>query len=109
MLVIAVPVVIFAIANRHWVTFSLDPWSQSDPSFSLNLPLFALMLGALFIGILIGGIAAWLNQRKWRRAARDARTELNQWQAHAQRQRDDAPAADPVPIAPHNIHGRSAD
>jgi len=100
-IVIAIPIVSFAVANRHLVTFSVDPLSQSDPFYSIRLPLFALLLGFMLIGILIGGTASWLNQRKWRKAAREARNDAAQWHDEARRLRDRA--AQPPPFDEHAV------
>lgn len=73
----AVIVVFLSVANRQPVTFSLDPFAPDDPLFAADIPLFVLLLAAAFVGILCGGIASWLSQHKWRRAAREARAEGN--------------------------------
>ncbi|MGI9482699.1 MAG: lipopolysaccharide assembly protein LapA domain-containing protein [Hyphomicrobiales bacterium] len=75
---VAIIFIVIALANKHKVTFSLDPTSQNDPIFAFELPLFLLLFATLILGIIFGGIGAWLNQSKWRRAARDARYEMNQ-------------------------------
>ena len=75
---IAVVFIVIALANKQKVTFSLDPTSQANPLFAVELPLFLLLFLTLVIGIIFGGVGAWLNQSKWRRAARDARYEMNQ-------------------------------
>ncbi|RZM92636.1 DUF1049 domain-containing protein [Bradyrhizobium genosp. SA-3] len=62
--------VVFAVANRHFVTVSFDPFLSSDPSLSVTLPLFLLLILAAALGVLAGGCAVWLGQRHWRRAAR---------------------------------------
>jgi uncharacterized integral membrane protein len=67
---LAVIIIAFAVANRQIVTVSLDPFSASAPAASLTLPLFALVLLLLILGVLIGGFAAWLRQGKWRGTAR---------------------------------------
>ena len=54
----------------------LDPFSAEHPAASLTLPLFALVIVLLIIGVLIGGIAAWLRQSKWRRTARRLEREM---------------------------------
>ena len=71
----AIVVVALAVANRQMVAFSIDPFSTSDPVFATEVPLFVLLLAAVFVGIICGGIASWLSQGKWRRAAREARAE----------------------------------
>ena len=75
--------VTFAVANRHFVTVSFDPFITNDPSFSVTLPLFLLLIVVAALAVLAGGCAVWLGQRHWRRAARRndadaraARTEL---------------------------------
>ncbi len=67
---IAVVLIALSVANRKAVTFSLDPISTEDPLLSFDVPLFLLLLAAMLTGLFIGGVAAWLNQGKWRRAAR---------------------------------------
>lgn len=94
--VIAAPIVGLAVANRHLVTFSADPLSQSAPFYSVQLPLFALLLGFMLAGILIGGGASWLNQRKWRKAARDARNEAERWHNEARSMSDKAEHQPPI-------------
>jgi len=61
---------VFMIANRHAVTVSLDPFGSDAPSLSATLPLFLVILICLLLGVIAGGTAAWLNQSRWRRAAR---------------------------------------
>jgi len=73
---LAVIIIAFAVANRQIVTVSLDPFSGEHPAASLTLPLFALVIVLLVVGVLIGGIAAWLRQAKWRRTARRLEREI---------------------------------
>lgn len=67
---VAVVTAVVAIANRQLVTFSLDPFSMSDPAaaVSVRMPLFVLILLALAIGALLGGTAAHLSRIKRDRA-----------------------------------------
>jgi len=80
--VIAVPlaivIVAFAVANRQIVKVSLDPFSTSEPAAAVTLPLFALIILLLIVGVLIGGLAAWLRQGKWRHSARRLERELRE-------------------------------
>jgi uncharacterized integral membrane protein len=70
--------VTFAVANRHFVTVSFDPFNSTNPSVSVSLPLFVLIIAVAILGVIAGGAATWFGQRRWRRAARqheaDART-----------------------------------
>ncbi|HML07952.1 MAG TPA: LapA family protein [Xanthobacteraceae bacterium] len=67
---LAVIIIAFAVANRQIVTVSFDPFSSSEPAAALTLPLFALIILLLIFGVLVGGVAAWLRQSKWRSTAR---------------------------------------
>src|SRR3954468_1154263 len=60
----------FAMANRQVVTVLFDPFNSADPAFVMKMPLFVLVFVLTILGVLIGGIAAWLRQGKWRRHAR---------------------------------------
>jgi uncharacterized integral membrane protein len=72
---LAILLAIFMVANRHAVTVSLDPFGADAPSLSATLPLFVVVLVCLLVGVIAGGTAAWLNQSRWRRAARGLRIE----------------------------------
>ena len=62
--------VVFAVANRHFVTVSFDPFNSADPSIAINLPLFVVIIAVAILGVVAGGSATWFRQRHWRRAAR---------------------------------------
>jgi uncharacterized integral membrane protein len=90
--------VVFAVANRHLVTVSFDPFNTTDPALAVSLPLFVLIIAVAIIGVMAGGSAAWFGQRRWRRAARrheaDARAakaHLEALRAQATAMRGDAP------------------
>ncbi len=74
---LAIVIIAFAVANRQMVTVSLDPFGSNPPMASLPLPLFALIIVLLIVGVLVGGTAAWLRQSKWRRTARRLEREAN--------------------------------
>jgi len=74
---LAVIIIAFAVANRQIVTVSFDPFSTGEPAASVTLPLFALVILLLIVGVLIGGLASWLRQGKWRQAARRFERELH--------------------------------
>jgi uncharacterized integral membrane protein len=67
--------VALAVANRDVVAVSFDPFSTINPAFVLKVRLYLLAFFLLIVGVLIGGIAVWLKQRKWRRAARKHEAE----------------------------------
>ena len=75
--------IVFAVANRHFVTVSFDPFNSTNPAVAASLPLFALIIAVAMLGVIVGGLATWFGQHHWRRAARrheadarDARAEL---------------------------------
>ena len=73
---LAVIIIAFAVANRQIVTVSFDPFSVTEPAASITLPLFALIILLLIVGVLIGGTAAWLRQSRWRSTARRLEREV---------------------------------
>ncbi|WP_025032948.1 lipopolysaccharide assembly protein LapA domain-containing protein [Bradyrhizobium sp. DOA9] len=95
--------VAFAVANRHFVTVSFDPFIADDPSLSITLPLFLLLILVAALGVVAGGSAVWFGQRRWRRAARRndaeariARAELADLRAQATASKPEAQRL-PVP------------
>lgn len=83
-------IIALAVANRHVVTLSYDPLGGGDPALSVALPLFAVILASVLAGVLAGGVAAWLRQGKWRRAARRQADEAARWQREASAMRERA-------------------
>jgi uncharacterized integral membrane protein len=97
---LAILIVMFAVANRASVPVSLDPFSSTAPALTLHVPLFLLLLIALILGVLAGGVAAWLRQSKWRRAARRLERELRVARAEAEDARRRLAAAQAPAPAP---------
>ena len=62
--------IVFAVANRHLVTVSFDPFNSVNPSIAVSMPLFAVIIVVAILGVAAGGSATWFRQRHWRRAAR---------------------------------------
>jgi uncharacterized integral membrane protein len=102
---LAVILVVFAVANRHMVTVSFDPFNSHDPALSLDLPLFVVIIVVAILGVVAGGSATWFRQRRWRRAARqheaearEMRAQLADWRSHAaMSQRHDQASPSTVP------------
>ena len=93
----ATVVLLFALSNRQTVTISLNPFG-SDLS-GPQMPLFLLIFIVLAVGILIGGLASWLNHGKIRRAARQAKAETERYKLEAERLKTAASgAAEPIPL-----------
>jgi len=71
----AVLLTVFAVINRQPVTVTLDPFSPENPALAFEVPLSFLLIGAVVLGIVIGGIADWVRQGRHRKAAREGRYE----------------------------------
>lgn len=82
---VGVVLIALAIANRHETKLVLDPFRPEAPAISIVLPFYAYLFGALLIGVLVGGTAAWLGQSRWRRTARSRTQDAMRWQAEADR------------------------
>ena len=73
--------IVFAVANRHLVTLSFDPFNSRDPSVAVTLPLFVVIIAVAIVGVVAGGSATWFRQRHWRRAARQHEADAEQLRA----------------------------
>jgi uncharacterized integral membrane protein len=103
--------VVFAVANRHLVTVSFDPFNSKDPSIAIELPLFVVIITVAILGVIAGGIATWFRQRRWRRAARQheadaraARAQLADLRAATAR----SSAPQPFPALTQSRYGGAA-
>ena len=84
---LAVALVMFAVANRESVSVSFDPFDTAQPAVVIRgIPLYLLIFILLGLGVVIGGTAAWLRQRKWRVRARWAEAETRELRARLDRQ-----------------------
>jgi uncharacterized integral membrane protein len=83
--VILIPIgvifVVFAVANRHMVTVSFDPFNSNDPALGFTLPLFVVIIAVAIFGVVAGGSATWVGQRRWRRAARQHEADAREMRA----------------------------
>jgi uncharacterized integral membrane protein len=73
--------IIFAVANRHLVTVSFDPFNSVNPSVAISLPLFVVIIAVAILGVVAGGSATWFRQRRWRRAALQHEADARQTRA----------------------------
>ena len=98
----AIIIIAFAVANRQTITVSFDPLSSTTPAYAVTLPLFVLIFALLILGVLIGGVAAWIGQAKWRRSARklDADVRALRQEVEALRRRSAETASGPDSAVP---------
>ncbi len=64
--------IVFAVANRTPTQLNLWPLE-----YQITLPLFLMVLAALFVGFLCGGLVAWFSGHRTRERARRGRYELD--------------------------------
>jgi len=67
---IAIVLIALAVANRGPATFTLDPFNPGNPALTIQTPLFILLFAALAIGMIVGSVATWIKQGRYRKAAR---------------------------------------
>lgn len=82
---LAILLVAIAVTNRHAVQLVLDPFRPETPALALTLPFYAYLLGALVVGVVLGGLATWVGQSRWRQTARTQGQRAARWQAEADR------------------------
>ncbi len=73
---LAVVLIAVALANRDLVTLTLLPGAVSDfvgINHSIELPLFAVIFGAIVVGLMIGFFWEWMREHRMR--ADKSRTE----------------------------------
>jgi uncharacterized integral membrane protein len=90
----------FAVANRESVLVSFDPFNGADPARSAAVPLYLLIFGVLIAGVVLGGVAAWLEQGKWRRARSRLAAELRGIRSELEEYRQRAAAREVRPLPP---------
>lgn len=96
---LAVLLVVLAVANRAPVRLSVDPFNPGSDALSIDLPLYFVAFGALAVGVILGGVAVWLNQGRYRRSARREHNDAVRWQRQAERAEARAGQKD-EPVAP---------
>ena len=84
-LVAFVLLVTLCVANRDPVRLVLDPFRPDAPVISMAAPLYAYLVAALTMGVILGGAATWFGQSRWRRTARVKAQDAMRWQAEADR------------------------
>lgn len=70
---LALVILVFAVVNRQ--TVGIDVWPLP---WQMQIPAYFLVLGPLALGVLIGGVMAWLSGTSVRRRARDEARRANQ-------------------------------
>ena len=95
---LGVILVVFAVANRHLVRVSFDPFNSEDPTLGFTLPLFVVIIAVAILGVIAGSSATWFNQRRWRRAARHHEADARDLRAQLADRRASATSKRPEPM-----------
>jgi uncharacterized integral membrane protein len=74
---LAVLLIAFAVANRTPVATTFDPFNPGNPALTVQWPLFVVLFIALGLGLVIGGIATWFGQGRYRKLARQRAIEAD--------------------------------
>lgn len=72
---LAIVLVAFAVANRAPTAFTLDPFNPGNPALTWQLPLFVLLFAAAAAGMIVGSVATWVRQGRYRKLARQRSQE----------------------------------
>ncbi|MBO0905132.1 LapA family protein [Jiella sonneratiae] len=72
---IAIVLVVFMVVNRGDVALSLDPFG-SIPQLTFQVSLSILMITAVILGVVLGGIGTFLTQAHHRRTSYKRRHEI---------------------------------
>jgi uncharacterized integral membrane protein len=78
---LAVVLIAVAMANRGFVTLHILPEALADFtrfSWSISLPLYAVIFASIAAGVLIGFVWEWLREHKHRAAGSQMQRELKQ-------------------------------
>ena len=95
---IAVVLIALAVANRGPVAFTLDPFNPGNPALTLTLPLFVMLFLALGLGMVIGSVATWWKQGRYRKEAKAKSQEVQQlMQEVGRRNPPPAPSSGAIP------------
>jgi hypothetical protein len=101
----AAALVALAVANRQPVTVSFDPFDPSDSDLTVSIPLYLVGFTVLIAGVVLGGVAAWLNQGKWRRTGTRLAAEIGVMRNELEHlERRTAPGGGAIPGAPRQTH-----
>ncbi|MET0574963.1 MAG: LapA family protein [Mesorhizobium sp.] len=98
---LAVILIALAVANRGPVAFTLDPFNPGNQALTLQMPLFVLLFAALAVGLIVGSLATWLKQGRYRKLARQRGQEAQILRDSVQRNASQA-AAQTQAITRHN-------
>ena len=93
---LAIILVALAVANRGPASFTLDPFNPGNPALTWQMPLFVLIFAGIAIGMILGSLATWVKQGRYRKLARQRSQEAEMLRQAAAR----TPPAQAAPQLP---------
>ncbi|MEQ8368876.1 MAG: lipopolysaccharide assembly protein LapA domain-containing protein [Roseicyclus sp.] len=87
LIVVALALVLMAMANRETVLVELIPSELSiwlGIQYSVELPLFVVILGGVVVGLLVGFVWEWLREHRHRVEARTQKRTAKQLEREVQ-------------------------
>ena len=99
---LAMALVLLGVANMAAVDLHLLPPALAGERFSVTgVPLAAVVLGSILVGIVVGQVLEWFRERKHRVLAEEKRREIAELrQENTQLRRKQGDAADSLPRLP---------
>src|SRR3990170_8057136 len=82
---LAIILVALAVANRGAASFTLDPFNPGNPALTWQMPLFVLLFAAVAAGMIVGSLATWVKQGRYRKLARQRSQEAEMLRQAVQR------------------------
>ncbi len=84
---IGLVLIVLSVANRQSVTLALNPFRPEDSMLSVTAPFFVYLFLAVIVGLVIGSLATWFTQGKYRKRARIEANEAVKWHTEAEKQK----------------------
>ncbi|KQS90554.1 MULTISPECIES: hypothetical protein [unclassified Rhizobium] len=84
---VAIILIVLSVANRQTVTLALNPFNPADSVLSASAPFFVFIFLAVIFGLVVGSLATWFGQGKYRKRARNEAHEAVKWHAEAEKHR----------------------
>src|SRR3954454_20459299 len=94
---IALAIAMFDVANLAPVLIASHPFGAHPPMFAFESPLYLALMTALILGVVVGGVTAWMSQAPRRRRAQRRAAELKASRTEAEARRRQVEARTTAP------------
>ena len=89
---IALILLALAVANRQMVSLNWNPFTPDFPGHQITAPMFVFLFLVFAGGMIVGSMATWFKQSRYRKRARAKEAEAEEWRYKADRERERAQA-----------------